>query len=101
MYFSCIVSDDITNILVYIAGALAVVGGLLLAIGAEELGAQLVLAFLIPTTLLMHRPWGQPEDKAEAELVNFLKNLSLIGALVYIHSSAVKARLSKDKSRKD
>ena len=46
----------------------------------------------------MHRPWGQPEDKAQHEFISFLKNLSLIGALVYIYSSARKAAAVKTRT---
>jgi putative oxidoreductase len=47
----------------------------------KEFGAALLIAFLVPTTLLFHSPWDP------AQLTQFLKNLGLIGGLLLVASS--------------
>ncbi len=67
--------------------AAIVVTGLMLAAGSISIllgyktpyGALVLILFLIPVTLIMHRPLSNP-----AQLVNFLKNAGLIGGAIYI-----------------
>jgi len=47
----------------------------------KEFGAALLIAFLVPTTLLFH----PPQDPAQ--LTQFLKNLGLIGGLLLVVAS--------------
>ncbi|MEB3359876.1 MAG: DoxX family protein [Synechococcales bacterium] len=57
-----------------------IVGSLSLILGFKaRWGAALLIIFLVPTTLLFHQFWADP-----GETIAFLKNLSLIGALVYV-----------------
>ena len=44
-------------------------------------GAVLLILFLIPTTIIFHPPMGEEDD-----LIQFLKNLALIGGLLMIVS---------------
>ncbi len=63
-------------------------GGLLLAGGLSVLaglkprqGLAAIIAFLVPVSLQMHRFWemeGQPQQMSE--MVNFTKNMALVGA---------------------
>lgn len=59
-------------------------GGLSLVLGYKvRIGAILLIAFLIPATLVFHNPG------VEGEINNFLKNLALIGGLLMtIYSGA-------------
>jgi putative oxidoreductase len=81
----------LAEILVPAAGALALLGGLSILLGYRaRLGAWLLVAFLVPVTVLMHNFWAI-EDPATAGLqrVMFLKNLSMLGgALLLTHFGA-------------
>ena len=74
------------HVVVPIAGVLACIGGLSIALGFHaRIGALLIAIFLIPVTLFMHRFWGLGDlQMAHAQQVNFLKNLGLLGAAIYI-----------------
>src|SRR5258708_4629614 len=50
------------SLLVPIAGAMAIVGGLLIALGYKaKWGAWLLVAFLIPVTFIMHAFWKETD----------------------------------------
>ena len=69
---------------VLLVGAIAVelVGGLMLIAGFKARWAALAIAaFLVPTTLIFHNPIG-PEG--EAQVTQFLKNLSILGGMLYV-----------------
>ncbi len=74
------------DMLVPIAGILALVGGLSILFGYKaKVGAWLLVLFLLPTTLTMHAYWQEADTYAY--MMNhycFYKNLSLIGACLMI-----------------
>jgi putative oxidoreductase len=43
-----------------------------------------LVAFLIPATIIAHSFWSAPPDAYGAQLVNFLKNLSMVGGLLAV-----------------
>jgi putative oxidoreductase len=43
-----------------------------------------LIAFLIPATIIGHSFWSAPPDAYGAQLVNFLKNLAMIGGLLTV-----------------
>lgn len=59
-----------------IAGALAILFGFLTRIGALGL-----ILFMIPTTLLFHNFWAFEGAEQKTQMINFLKNLTIIGGL--------------------
>jgi len=63
-------------------GALQLVGALLIVLGVwGDLGALLLVVFLIPTAVIMHGFWAETDPQArQTEMVQFLKDLSLAGA---------------------
>jgi putative oxidoreductase len=69
------------HILVPLSGALALFGGLSVALGYyARVGAVLLALFLAPVTLMMHAFWLIPDpDAARTQYVNFLKNVALFG----------------------
>jgi len=81
----------LATILVPLAGVIALAGGLSIVLGYRaRFGALLLLVFLVPVTLVMHKFWGIPDPQmAMMQKVNFLKNLSLMGAclLLMYHGS--------------
>ncbi len=90
--------------LVPLAGILALLGGISLALGVRaRLGALALLAFLVPVTLYMHKFWGVSDpQQAQIQLANFMKNLALIGgAAFFVYAGAgaysIDARLQRSK----
>lgn len=96
MYFEGgIASSDLNSFLVSSAPLLLgmalfseAVGGLLLLLGVKvRLGASLLLLFLIPTTVIFHAFWFEIGPDLHREFAAFLKNLALIGGLLYVAAS--------------
>ena len=77
------------SVLVPAAGILALLGGLSLLAGYRaRLGAALLVLFLVPVTLVMHRFW-EPQDPlwAQIQFTMFLKNLGLLGGALFVMRS--------------
>lgn len=62
-----------------LAGAAALVLGLLTRLGAFGL-----LLYLIPTTLMFHAFWNSHGAERLPQMVNFMKNLAIIGGLAVL-----------------
>ena len=70
------------ELLVPLSGVMAVVGGLLVALGLwADLGAALLAAFVFPVAVGMHAYWkvDDPMQRANQQ-AHFMKNVSLGGA---------------------
>ena len=79
-----------TPVLLILATALELIGGLLLLLGIKErTGAALLLLMLLPATLLYHQFWFVESSARELQQVMFLKNLAIIGGLsmVLLHGA--------------
>lgn len=61
------------------------VGGLLVFLGLwVRLGALLLILFLIPTTFIFHHFWLLQGADAQLQMINFMKNLSIFGGLLFV-----------------
>jgi len=71
---------------VIISGVVLLIGGLLIATGYYgDLGALLLVIFLIPTAFIMHAYWKETDPMAKMnEQVAFNKDISLAGAALII-----------------
>lgn len=72
---------------ILLAGAIAflILGSLSIAVGYRaRLGAFLLLVFLGAATYYFHDFWNVPADQQQAELISFMKNLSLMGTMVFL-----------------
>lgn len=69
-----------------VSGVLIIVGGLMVLLGVWlDLGALLLVIFLVPTALLMHPYWRETEPQTkQLEQVSFQKDLALAGAALLI-----------------
>jgi putative oxidoreductase len=68
-----------------IAAAIELVGGLLLLTGLAARSAAFVMfLYLIPVTLTYHAFWMAPPEGAMNQLAHFLKNVSIMGGLLFI-----------------
>jgi putative oxidoreductase len=64
---------------------LELVGGVLLVIGYKVRWVAIVFfLWLIPTTYLFHRFWGIDAAQVQAQQINFLKNVSIMGAFLLL-----------------
>jgi putative oxidoreductase len=74
------------DIFVPLAGTIALLGGVSILIGYKpKKGAWLIVLFLSPVTLLLHKFWNIADSAAAAlQQIHFLKNLSLLGAALLI-----------------
>lgn len=72
--------------LVPAAGILILLGGLSILLGYRaRMGAWLIVIFLVPVTLIVHRFWGMSDPvRASLQQVMFLKNLALLGGALII-----------------
>lgn len=71
---------------VLFSGVLALVGGLSVLLGVyPDLGALLLVVFLLPVTFFMHAFWKETDPMAkQTENIAFMKNVGLIGAALLI-----------------
>lgn len=86
----------LATLLVPAAGILAFVGGVSVLLGYRaRFGAFLLLLFLVPVTLVMHKFWGLADaQQAMMQKVNFMKNLSLMGgAMMFMYYGSGPASL--------
>jgi len=60
-------------------------GGLMVLTGFKAKYAALVIAlWLVPVTLVFHHFWGIPEAEKEMQMINFLKNVAIMGGLLIL-----------------
>jgi putative oxidoreductase len=76
----------LASLAVPLSGIIAGVGGLSIALGYRaKLGAWLIVLFLVPVTLTMHRFWGLSDPQtAQFQMAMFMKNVSMLGAALLI-----------------
>ncbi len=74
------------GLMVPLTGLMILLGGLSVLLGAyARVGACLLVLFLLPTAMIMHRFWGLPDPQlAQNQRVHFQKNLSLAGGALLI-----------------
>jgi len=70
------------DIAVLVSGAMLAIGGGSVLLGVKpRLGLLTLIGFLIPTSLQMHGFWEVDDPQQQmAEMVNFTKNMALVGA---------------------
>ncbi len=79
--------------LVQASSAGLLVSGIALALGVREReAAALALALLVPTTLGGHAFWRADDEAARrGQQIHFMKNLTILGALLYVATGADRA----------
>ena len=68
------------------SGVMMLLGGIGIAVGAYPvLAAGALAAFFVVSTPVMHDFWAVPEEQAQDEQIQFLKNTALLGgSLVFL-----------------
>jgi len=76
----------LASIAVPFSGVLAIAGGLSILLGYRaKLGGWLIVLFLVPVTLMMHKFWlVQDPMMAQIQMILFMKNVSMLGAALLI-----------------
>jgi len=73
-------------IVVPLSGVVAIAGGLLILLGYRaKLGAWLIVLFLVPVSLMMHKFWTVTDPMmAQIQMILFMKNVSMLGGALLI-----------------
>lgn len=80
--------------MVIVSGLMILFGGIMVLLGwMTAFGAWLIIIFLIPVTLFMHRPLSD-----QMQMIMFMKNLAMIGGALFIAAHGP-GDLSLDKRR--
>jgi len=85
------------------SGAMILTGGLSVVAGVKpRQGLALIIGFLVPVSLQMHRFW-EVEDPAQrmSEMINFTKNMALVGAALALMQIEEPWPISVDEARAD
>jgi putative oxidoreductase len=72
-----------TDVLLVLTIVIELGGGLLIAIGWKARWAAAAFClFLIPVTLVFHNPAGLDAAQAQQQMINLLKNVSIMGGML-------------------
>jgi putative oxidoreductase len=91
------------NVLVPLSGLMGLVGGLMVLVGWQaRIGATILVAMLVPITLMIHNFWAFDDPGARRlQQVMFMKNLSIIGAaIILVHFGAGPISIDAWRARK-
>jgi putative oxidoreductase len=73
------------QLLAFGAAAVEVVAGVLLVVGWQARWAALALAgFTLVASVLFHNFWAMPADQAFMQQLMFMKNIAVIGGLLFV-----------------
>jgi putative oxidoreductase len=73
--------------LAVIAGLAELIGGLAIAFGfLGRLASLGLILVMVPTTLIFHGFWNFEGAEMKAQMVNFMKNLAIIGGLALLYA---------------
>ena len=84
--FSASQGVPLASIAVPLSGVVAIAGGLSILLGYRaKLGAWLIVLFLIPVTLMLHKFWTVTDPMmAQIQMILFMKNVSMLGGALLI-----------------
>ena len=76
----------LASVFVPISGVISIAGALSILLGYKaKLGAWLLVIFLVPVTLMLHKFWTiQDPMMRQMDMVMFMKNLGLLGGALFI-----------------
>lgn len=92
-----------SDVLVYVAGCAELLGGLAILFGfLTRLASLGLFTFLIITTYFFHHFWDLSGAEAKTQMVNFMKNLAILGGLLTLFAHgpgrySIDARLRRPK----
>src|SRR5580693_7849032 len=76
----------LASIAVPLSGVVAIAGGLSILLGYHaKIGAWLLVLFLVPVTLMLHKFWTVTDPMmAQIQMILFMKNVSMLGGALLI-----------------
>ena len=81
-------AGSLAQLLLLLAIVCLMLGGLSVLFGFRaRVGSVLLMAFLIPTTLLFHDFWTASAGEAGEQMTLFLKNVGILGGLLMVLGS--------------
>lgn len=73
----------VPNFFLFCAMLIEIVAGLMIAFGRQvRMSAAILFLYMLPVTLIFHNFWAFQGDESKTQLINFLKNLSIMGGLL-------------------
>ena len=74
-----------TQVLLVIAIIIELGGGLMIAVGWKaRWGAAAIFIFVLIASFIFHAFWAVPADQAQLQNIMFMKNLAIMGGMLYI-----------------
>ncbi len=67
------------TIVIEIGGALMIIAGF-----KARLGAAVLFLWMIPVSFIFHNFWAMPAAEQQIQMIMFMKNLGLMGGMLYI-----------------
>ena len=91
------------DVAVQVSGAMLIAAGASIVLGLKpRQGLATLVACVVPMTIQIHRFWEAKEPQTRAnELVNFTKNMALVGAALTMMEIRVPWRASVDMARRE
>lgn len=76
----------LASVAVPLSGVVAIAGGLSILLGYRaKLGAWLIVLFLVPVSLMMHKFWAVTDPMmGQIQMILFMKNVSMLGGALLI-----------------
>lgn len=84
--YAAVQGVPLANVMVPVSGVIAAIGALSIVVGYKaQIGAWLIIIFLLPVTVMMHQFWaaGDPAMQ-QIQQAMFMKNISMLGAALLI-----------------
>lgn len=73
------------DVLLAITIVIEIGGALMLILGWKaKLGAAALFLWMIPVTIMFHNFWAMPPADQQMQMIMFMKNLGLMGGMLYI-----------------
>ena len=86
--FTAMLADGgvpMASVLAPIGAAAEFAGGLAIVLGlATRYAALLMIGFVIVAMLIAHRFWTYPPEEREMQMINFAKNVAIIGGFLFV-----------------
>ena len=74
-----------TQVLAVIAIIIELAGGIMIAVGWKaRWGAAAIFIFVLVASVIFHAFWAVPADQAQLQNIMFMKNLAIMGGMLYI-----------------
>lgn len=86
------------NLAIMLSIVAELAGALMILVGYRaRIGAAILLLWMIPVTIMMHAFWGIEDPMArQLQMIMFLKNLAMMGAMLLIMAQGPGARSLND-----